>query len=485
MATEDQRARLEALWKLTNEYARDDLKALYDKGDCLCEINVGKITRQFTKQWGTTNKAAPSDETRKEFQNLARAIRNAWAKKVRTGTLKHKGSVVVLTSIGGSGTQTLKFTMTAGKSKADKRNLASNNYKLFKNVTAEIFEELANGSFKKLFTGYKRNEVGGGLRSPIDIGHVNSLGSAGRASTAAGILEGLDLSNLDPELQNSVERAKDSLLTLGLSDTNEQVVHYNQGKLTFTGTQSYTLEASSQNKGANRKKEKEEEDAVVEVLTDLLGDNAADIKEFINQKGSPSMIDVVGDMIVNTPIKKRAYKTRKGKNLSKYKKPLNAKSSSKTLSKEEKFKGSTVKASFGLDSGIAMALPRAARPGKQTEGGSGQTPEDFAQKIRGLLKVKRAINQRLPAEVRRNMGSASTLNNRTGRFSNSAEVTEILPAAQTLMVKYSYRLDPYETFENKGKRRWPAGYNPKPLIAKSIRGLALGLVDEKLTIRRA
>ncbi len=76
------------------------------------------------------------------------------------------------------------------------------------------------------------------------------------------------------------------------------------------------------------------------------------------------------------------------------------------------------------------------------------------------------------------------LTNRTGRFSNSAEVTSILPAAQTLMVKYTYRLNPYETFENTGKKRWPSGYNPKPLIAKSIRGLALGLMDEKLTIRR-
>ena len=133
---------------------------------------------------------------------------------------------------------------------------------------------------------------------------------------------------------------------------------------------------------------------------------------------------------------------------------------------------------------MATGLPKAARPGKKTEGGSGQTPEDFAQKIRGLLKVKRAINARLPAEIRRNMGKPA-LTNRTGRFSNSAEVTQVLPAAQTLMVKYTYRLNPYETFENTGKKKWPTGYNPKPLIAKSIRGLALGLVNEKLTIRRA
>ena len=46
------------------------------------------------------------------------------------------------------------------------------------------------------------------------------------------------------------------------------------------------------------------------------------------------------------------------------------------------------------------------------------------------------------------------------------------------------RLNPYETFENTGSKRWPSGYNPKPLIAKSIRGLAMGLMEDKLTIRR-
>ena len=246
----------------------------------------------------------------------------------------------------------------------------------------------------------------------------------------------------------------------------------------------YELEGSLANKGDKKDKDDEaNNEAKEELKKGLEKAGVPTLKEYVNRGGSPSMMDIVGDMIVNTPIKKRAYKTRKGKNLSKYKKPLNAKSSKKKKSKEEKYKGKAGKASFRLSSTWAAGLPKSQRPGKQTEGGSGQAPEDFAQKIRGLLKVKRAINARLPAEVRRNMGKPG-LTNRTGRFSNSAEVTQILPAAQTLMVKYTYRLNPYETYENTGKKRWPAGYNPKPLIAKSIRGLALGLVDEKLTIRR-
>jgi hypothetical protein len=53
------------------------------------------------------------------------------------------------------------------------------------------------------------------------------------------------------------------------------------------------------------------------------------------------------------------------------------------------------------------------------------------------------------------------------------------------MVKYTYRLNPYETFENEGRKRWPSGYNPKPLISKSIRNLALSMFKiEALTTRR-
>ena len=40
------------------------------------------------------------------------------------------------------------------------------------------------------------------------------------------------------------------------------------------------------------------------------------------------------------------------------------------------------------------------------------------------------------------------------------------------------------TFEGTGERQWPAGYNPKPLIAKSIREEAAKYLQTKLTLRR-
>ena len=100
-----------------------------------------------------------------------------------------------------------------------------------------------------------------------------------------------------------------------------------------------------------------------------------------------------------------------------------------------------------------------------------------------LARLKQYINRRLPAEVRRNMGSPA-LQNRTGRFSNSVQLLSLTQAQNTAMAKYTYLLRQYQTFENTGRKRWPMAYNPKPLIAKSIRNLAQGRIEQKLTVRR-
>ena len=100
-----------------------------------------------------------------------------------------------------------------------------------------------------------------------------------------------------------------------------------------------------------------------------------------------------------------------------------------------------------------------------------------------LMRLEKQINARLPAEVRRNMGRPA-LRNQTGRFSNSVEVKNLRETAAGISGEYSYQLSPYETFENTGSRQWPTGYNPKPLIAKSIRNLAMGLTETKLVSLR-
>jgi len=100
-----------------------------------------------------------------------------------------------------------------------------------------------------------------------------------------------------------------------------------------------------------------------------------------------------------------------------------------------------------------------------------------------LLKIEAMINKKLPARVRKNMGRPA-LRNQTGRFSNSVKLENLRHTKAGISGEYTYQLSPYETFENTGSRKWPNGYNPKPLIAKSIRELALGVTKEKLVSLR-
>ena len=100
------------------------------------------------------------------------------------------------------------------------------------------------------------------------------------------------------------------------------------------------------------------------------------------------------------------------------------------------------------------------------------------------LQLKKLINKRLPAEVRRNMGRPALVN-RTGRFSDSVELTDVRVSPKGgFSGDYTYRLSPYETFENQGVRRWPTGYNPKNLITKSIRNLAIQYTTQQFTYLR-
>lgn len=98
--------------------------------------------------------------------------------------------------------------------------------------------------------------------------------------------------------------------------------------------------------------------------------------------------------------------------------------------------------------------------------------------------LKAKINARLAGEVKENMGRPALIN-RTGRFASSVQLVDLREGPNTLIGIYDYLENPYRTFENQGERKWPVGYNPKPLITKSIRNLAQEFTNKRFTLRRA
>ena len=190
--------------------------------------------------------------------------------------------------------------------------------------------------------------------------------------------------------------------------------------------------------------------------------------DFTKIKGSPSLegeiVSQITDIARGRKHKKFKTSTKKGKTL---------KSNRKTKL------ASAVALAIAANRVAKKGFPKLTASPKKVRGESGRG--DTGSREVNKLRVK--INQRLPAEVRRNMGRPALIN-QTGRFSNSVTLTELRQGPKTLVGKYAYMISPYETFENEGARQWPTGYNPKPLITKSIRKLAMQYTEQKFTLRR-
>ena len=207
----------------------------------------------------------------------------------------------------------------------------------------------------------------------------------------------------------------------------------------------------------------DEVDAINELYTQVINDPTA----IVGSEGIENSIErQMHEVFSGKKPKARKSKTRKKV---KVKTKVDLRKSKAQLAKLNAKKRRTKKA----------LIDNAARRARET-GTQGGTD---AEEAKAAMRLKRLINQKLPAEVRRNMGRPALIN-RTGRFSNSVILESLTPSPAGMVGEYSYQYRPYETFENTGKRQWPAGYNPKPLITKSIRNLAIQHMETKLTLRR-
>jgi len=96
------------------------------------------------------------------------------------------------------------------------------------------------------------------------------------------------------------------------------------------------------------------------------------------------------------------------------------------------------------------------------------------------------INRTLPGVVRANMG-APALENISGKFAESARVTEIITTRKGYpSIGYTYDKNPYQIFEpGKGKAPWATSdRDPRKVIDKSIREIVTGLIQERFYTRR-
>ena len=115
---------------------------------------------------------------------------------------------------------------------------------------------------------------------------------------------------------------------------------------------------------------------------------------------------------------------------------------------------------------------------KATGGKKGNRAEKHANSTFNPLALREMINAVLPDEILQNMGSPA-LNNRTGRFRNSAQVTNALIGPRGgVQIDYTYQRNPYETFEP-GGAMGSTQRDPRRLIGNSIREVAQEIMGKK------
>ena len=213
---------------------------------------------------------------------------------------------------------------------------------------------------------------------------------------------------------------------------------------------------------------------------DTSGKVVKDMQATFEPGKAHSIKNIVGSKSMQQELTQQAIDTLAGKKPKTYKKKGKGKATKRT-----KAKARTTNAL--ADAAVATVLLKknlkeSERLVSSTKAKKRDNSEkDMALSQRELNKIITRINRRLPAEVRRNMGRPALIN-RTGRFSNSARLLTLKASRGGLAGKFSYMLNPYETFENTGEKRWRVGYNPKPLISKSTRKLAQEIIGRKITI---
>lgn len=181
-------------------------------------------------------------------------------------------------------------------------------------------------------------------------------------------------------------------------------------------------------------------------------------------RGSPStkdnVLDVTGNMIID--------KLVKGMNKKNVRVTRNKVRTPKSSTFKQKIKKSKVTSAILLNKGKKH----------KTVIKRNSTASAAKRDTVNIVGLKEILNQTLPEKLLANMGSPA-LNNQTGRFRQSARVTNVIvgPRGGT-QIDYTYMKNPYKMYEPGGERGSTAR-DPRKLIGGTIREMAADIMEKK------
>lgn len=203
---------------------------------------------------------------------------------------------------------------------------------------------------------------------------------------------------------------------------------------------------------------------------------------YADLSASPSAKDRTRKLAAETVVLALSHEIGKSKKAKVTKKSEKAKGGRrKTTVKGKTSKSKTDKGSIkGSRKGKLKGGVAAARIGAAATSRSNQRQATSPVGLTALL------NKSLGAQVKRGMGPyPRRLENRTGRFAGSAEVTNVAVLPKSVEIQYTYLKDPYAVFEpENGNPMASFGRDPKRIIGGTIRELAQSIMGTKFGLVR-
>jgi hypothetical protein len=197
-------------------------------------------------------------------------------------------------------------------------------------------------------------------------------------------------------------------------------------------------------------------------------------KDLWKLKGSPSRKQVY-ESAIGREVVGALTKNNKNVKVVKKAKPVNAKGGKGKLKTNRKPKKGTTRKTANLSPGVVAA--KAVR-GKQ------RRPRNKTSM--NPIGLQQLLNKALPEEVAKNMGPyPRKLEYRTGRFAQSAQITQVVPMPNSVEIRYDYMQNPYSVFEpESGSPLASPGRDPRKIIGGTIRELAQSIMGTKYGLVR-
>jgi len=333
-----------------------------------------------------------------------------------------------------------------------------------------------------------------GASAFFDVGHRSAVAETKLSTLVAAIADSSEIEAIFGTKEQGkkliTKTAQDSITKAGLEVTLDDNIEIRPTEDGFSGKHavSYKPESWSENQIENNAQDqlagkiiRKEEGGILSALEGLLEAQleglAKDSDEYIKRKGSHSIEDMAFGLLLNNPTMRNVYRKGLAKNLSKYTyKPKSRKNTTNATAKMKKPKRVLIKGGGLLKIPVTRSVrAKIEKQNQQTkvEGGT----NDLMQKA---FETRAFVNSRLAKTLAGNMGRPA-LENQTGRFARSAQVTNAMAVGNQVHMDYTYS-PLYRVFE--GGDQFPINYDPRPLIENSIRELAAAKLETKFTLRR-